>query len=299
MARTSKIVRITVIVLTFVASVCSLSAQTLLTDSAYSNAVRRMKTFSVMLPQSYGSREASYRYPVLYLLHGWGGGYRDWALKTRLREYLSWYDLIVVMPDAENSWYVNSATNPLLRYEEYFATELPALIATRYAADTSRQAIAGLSMGGYGAMMLALKYPTKYAMAGSFSGALTMPRDLALREGLNRAANTNNGDFAVPSLQEAFGSEKSMSRDTNNIFTLWKRSVSLDSVPKRRTTYFYIATGIQDPLIVPGNREFRDSLYTAKFRYEYHETPGKHSWEYWNEALRTFLPRLLEIMERL
>ncbi len=272
----------------------SLSGQTLRTDSAYSNAVQRMKTYSVMMPQSYDSTR---RYPVLYLLHGWGGGHLDWSWKTRLKEYCQNREILVVMPDASNSWYVNSSTNAQVRYEEYIAGELPALIATRYAADTSKQAIAGLSMGGYGAIMLALKYPQKYAVSASFSGALTMPRGLVMREGWNKAAKGNNGDFALPSLLEAFGKETSLARDTNSVFTLAKSASMLDSAGKARLPYFYLSTGIQDPLayIVSGNREFRDSLYSSRFRYEYHETPGKHSWEYWNEALRAFLPRLFDL----
>ncbi len=271
-----------------------LFSQTLLTDSAYSSTVQRMKSYTVLLPQSY---DTARRYPVLYLLHGWGGGHWDWASKTELQTYCNGKEILVVLPDAENSWYVNSTMKPQERFQDYIAQELPALIAKRYAADTSKQAIAGLSMGGYGAVMLALKHPHKYAVAGSFSGALTMPRDLVVREGWNRAAKGNNGDFALPSLQMAFGGEKSPARDTNSVFTLLKRASSLDSTSKARLPYFVISTGIQDQLvhIIPGSREFRDSLYSLRLRYEYHETPGKHSWEYWNEALKAFLPRLFAI----
>ncbi len=271
-----------------------LFAQFLLTDSAYSSVLQRTKTFGVMLPQGY---DTARRYPVLYLLHGWGGGYQDWSSKTHLRDYLSWYDVIVVMPDAENSWYVNSAVNPLGRYEDYLATELPTQITSRYAADTSQQAIAGLSMGGYGAVLLGMKYPAKYRVIGSFSGALTMPRDLAVREGWNRAAKGNNGDFALPSLQEAFGKDNNAAREKQSVFSVLRSVATLDSTQKRHLPYIYLATGIQDPLIhiVPGNREFRDSLYTAKFRYEYHETPGKHAWNYWDDALKAFLPRMMEL----
>lgn len=295
MARPCKIVITIAIVLTFIASALSLPAQTLLlTDSAYSSVLQRMKTFGVMLPQGY---DTARRYPVLYLLHGWGGGYQDWSSKTRLQDYISWYDIIVVMPDAENSWYVNSAVNPLGRYEDYVATELPALVASRYAADTSKQAIAGLSMGGYGAVLLGMKYLARYSVIGSFSGALTMPRDLRVREGWNRAAKGNNGDFALPSLQEAFGKENSTAREKQSVFAVLRTVAALDSARKQQLPYVYLATGIQDPLshIVPGNREFRDSLYAAKVRYEYHETPGKHSWGYWNDALRAFLPRMMEL----
>lgn len=283
-----------------------ISAQTLVSDSAQAQTLQKITRFNVMLPQSYGAHNekdspngARRRYPILYLLHGWGGGFQDWAIKSRLFDYLGWYDLIVVMPDAENSWYVNSATNERQRYEDYIAKELPALIAERFAADTARQSIAGLSMGGYGAVALALKYPHRYAVAGAFSGAISMPRDLVKRERANKAALGNNGDFALPSLMAAFGPEGHPSRKEGDIFTLWRRASESASAPKLQNTlpYIYLATGIQDPLahIASGNREFRDTLFSARAQYEYHETPGSHSWEYWNSALRAFLPRLMEI----
>ena len=278
-----------------------ISAQTLVSDSAYAQTLQKVARFNVLLPQSYGAHDegenGARRYPVLYLLHGWGGGFQDWATKSRLYDYLSWYDLIVVMPDAENSWYVNSATDERRRYEEYFANELPALLAERFATDTARQSVAGLSMGGYGAVALSLKYPRRYAVAGAFSGALTMPRDLVNRERANKAAQGNNGDFALPSLVAAFGAEGHPNRKDGDIFTIWRRALESTSDPQRALPYIYLATGIQDPLahIVSGNREFRDVLFSARARYEYHETPGSHSWEYWDVALKAFLPRLMEI----
>ncbi|MCS6807320.1 MAG: alpha/beta hydrolase family protein [Bacteroidota bacterium] len=270
-------------------------AQALLVDSAYSQALGTTTAFSIIIPEYYDTVR---RYPVLYLLHGWGGSHRDWATKTRLREYASWFDLIIAMPNAGNSWYVNSIAHPQHRYEQYIAGEFPAILAQRYAIDTSQQAIAGLSMGGYGAIMLALKYQHKYRVAASFSGALTMPRDLVQREQAYQSAQGKNGDVALLSLQEAFGKDpRSRARDTNSVFTLCKRASLLDSASKARLPYIYLATGIHDQLahIVPGNREFRDSLYSFGLRYEYHETPGKHAWSYWDEALRAFLPRLIDI----
>lgn len=266
-------------------------------DSAYSPALQRVKRFVVMLPVNYDSTRRNH-YPVLYLLHGWGGGSLDWATKTRLHAYASTANVLIVMPRAENSWYVNSATNATIRYEDYTAHDLPKHVATSFpAADTTQQAIAGLSMGGYGAVMLALKHPQKYRFAASFSGAVTMPRDLGIREGWNKAAGGNNGDFTLPSLMDAFGKAGNPSRRESDVFTLLSRYRASDSVTKAALPYFYITTGIQDPLrtIVPGNRELRDTLYSLRLHYEYHETPGKHNWAYWDEAVRDFLRRLVEL----
>jgi putative tributyrin esterase len=284
----------------------------IITDSAYSPVLQRMKRFVVLLPATVSAPRPNSirRMPVLYLLHGWGGSSSDWSQRTRLAEYVQKFSItdpiLIVMPDAENSWYVNSATLNENRYEDYITRELPTTIAARYAADTNRQAIAGLSMGGYGAVMLSMKYPHKYIVAGSFSGAVTMPRDLS-PEIHQRGSTGNNvgaasGNFALPSLYAAFSDNPQHPvRTANDIFHRMQTVTSsirvADSTTPTKQPYFYVATGIQDPLrsILTGNRELRDSLYATGLRYEYHETPGKHNWQYWDEALCSFLPRLVEL----
>lgn len=123
--------------------------------------------YRVHLPA--GCRASSHRHPTLYLLHGLTGSYIDWEGRTHLAEIAQRFDLIIVMPDADDSWYVNSATGPQEKYEDYLTKDLlPEIdknfrtIAARYA-----RALAGLSMGGYGAMKLALKYPQLFAVAAS------------------------------------------------------------------------------------------------------------------------------------
>lgn len=125
----------------------------------------------VVLPAGY--HESLRRYPVLYLLHGHDGGHHNWLDRTNLLAHTARLPLIVVLPDAGNSWYTNSVAHPEEKFEEYVAREIPAFVDQSFRTLTYREAryVAGLSMGGYGALKLGLKYPGRFSLAGSFSAA--------------------------------------------------------------------------------------------------------------------------------
>src|SRR5579875_1975716 len=129
-------------------------------------------SFNIILPQDYDS--GARRYPVLYLLHGYTGHYSDWVTRTGLTEYARHYEEIIVMPEGENGWYVDNYTDPKLGWQSYIIDDLIPYVDSHYRTVASRsgRAIAGLSMGGYGAMLLGLKYHQMFAAAASLSGAL-------------------------------------------------------------------------------------------------------------------------------
>lgn len=229
----------------------------------------------VVLPEGYG--QSARRYPVLYLLHGHDGGHRNWMERTNLLAYTARLPLIVVLPDAGNSWYTNSAARPDERFEEYVAREVPAYVDQHFRTLTFREAryVAGLSMGGYGALKLALKHPARFSLAGSFSGAL--------------AAAT---DTSYATLVEAFGPAGSASRAENDLLALARDA----RVPA--DTYFYFDTGSADR-VLPSNRELARAMAARPLAYEYHEVPGVHSWEFWNRRLPVFLALVEERIARL
>lgn len=252
-------------------------------DSFYMPSLGRTKKLSVLLPGKY---DAAIQYPVLYLLHGYSGGRDDWWTKTKLREYVRDIPLIVVMPDGENSWYANSAMEPSERFEDYIVNDLPQYIHKLYSIDTTRQAIAGLSMGGYGAMMLGLRHPSKYEFVGSLSGAITFPRGM---NDTTRAAERS----LFPSLRRAFGEKPNNSRNAHDVFVLY-RQTSKDSLP-----YVYMAIGIQDGYrsFLPAHRAFTDLLRTYGAAYEYHETQGGHNWQFWDREIQPLLRRMREVLK--
>jgi|SRR3989339_1406081 len=251
-------------------------------DSFYMPSLGKTKKLSILLPAQYNP---GLRYPVLYLLHGYTGSNQDWLSRTSIRDYVRTIPLIVVMPDAEDSWYVNSVTEPGDRFEDYLVKDIPRYINKMYSVDTTRQGIAGLSMGGYGAVMLALKHPTLYRFAGSLSGAITFPR------GLNDT--TRPAERALfPSLKKAFGEKPNNDRTMGDVFFLYRQTTK-DSLP-----YLYLVIGTQDGYrsFLPAHRAFTDLLRSYGAAYEYHETPGGHNWQYWDHEIQPILKRMREVL---
>ena len=112
--------------------------------------------------------------PVLYLLHGLSDDHTIWMRRTSVERYAAALGLAVVMPAVGRSFYCDMMNGPA--YWQYVSEELPAFVERTLKVGTGRSSrfVAGLSMGGYGAMKLALTYPDRFAAAASFSGALDM-----------------------------------------------------------------------------------------------------------------------------
>lgn len=242
-----------------------------------SKALGRTMKYRVLLPQGY--ERSARRYPVLYLLHGWNGGYQNWETLTNLELYAEPLPLIIVMPDSGNSWYVDSATVPEDRFEHYIVRDLVEEVDENFRTLRSahHRAIAGLSMGGYGAVKIALKNPDIFAAALSLSGAF------------NAADRTSDAaEHLQPSLQAAFGPEASGTRQENDLFTI------VEKVSPGKAPYLFISCGTSDEFFVPANRKLVSILSTRGFRYEYHEFPGRHNWVYWDQQL----PSILQVASR-
>ena len=248
-------------------------------DSVQSAALGKEVKYRVLVPEGYDS--SLERYPVLYLLHGLGGNYADWTTRSNVAEYSRTLPLIIVMPDAGNHWYTN-ADDGSDRFEDYMTTDLPADVVQKYRTINSRygRAIAGLSMGGYGALKLALKRPAAFAMVGSFSGALEAARDGAF-ERLIGAAEAKR-------MQSIFGPSGGKTRLENDVFALAAR------MKPGAAPYIYIDCGIADNELIASNREIVAALHRAGVAYEYHEVPGAHTWDYWDRRVREFLPLLMK-----
>jgi S-formylglutathione hydrolase FrmB len=247
-------------------------------DTLFSPSLQRMTVCSILVPDA---SDTTVAYPVLYLLHGYSGNHLDWFTRTRLNDDVRGWPLLVVMPAAENSWYVNARMNGKNRYEDFLMVDLPRHVRQHYRVDTLRQGIAGLSMGGYGAIMLALRHPGRFCFAGSLSGALVVPRDI------DEIAKATWGRSIAPSVLEAFGTEADSFRDHHDVFRLF-RAAADSGAP-----FLYFATGIQDafPTFLSAHRELTDSLRSVGALYEYHEVPGNHSWGFWDAELPNLLQR--------
>jgi len=233
--------------------------------------------YNVVLPADYESARTT-RYPVLYLLHGLTGHYSDWVARTNVADYASEYRLIVVMPEGNDGWYTDSATVTTDKYESYILQELLPDVQQRYRTIEARygRAIAGLSMGGYGAIKFGLKSPQTFVFAASMSGVF----------GVTRFSDKDIPNSWQDSVK-LFGPVGSETRKANDLFDLIKdlSSTRLSSLP-----YFYFDCGTEDSqLIFPYNRELSALMYEKKIPHEYRELPGDHSWGYWDRQVQEIL----------
>src|ERR1700761_5931211 len=240
----------------------------------YSNSLQREMPYQVVLPIAYATGQQ--RYPVLYLLHGWQGSETDWIKRTHLTELAAMYQLIIVTPRADNSWYVNSATKPADHYADYLLDDVIHEVDSHYrtTADAQHRAIAGLSMGGYGALLFALKRPALFSFAASISGAFSGPSGIeAVMPQLK------------PSIDQAYGASGSATRKLNDLDSF------IAAADPTTLPYLFLECGSSDPLL-PSNRRVVSELSTYKVRYEYRELPGAHTWSFWDNSLSPMLTEL-------
>ena len=234
--------------------------------------------YNVVLPSDYDSSPAT-RYPVLYLLHGLTGHYTDWTTRTNVTDYAAQYRMIIVTPEGNDGWYTDSAGVPANKYESYILNELIPDVDARYRTIQARygRAIAGLSMGGYGALKFGLKFPGTFVFAGSMSGALAAT---ALTE-----TELKDPGPIRDSVLNVFGAAGSETRKANDVFRM------VGDLPAGRVAslpYFYLDCGTEDGL-VGDNQKFAALLREKKIPHEYRELPGNHSWAYWDQQVQEVL----------
>jgi putative tributyrin esterase len=252
-----------------------------------SSLMERELPFRALLPENYEASGAFY--PVLYLLHGLFGSCDNWVELTGLTEYLRTREFIVVLPEGENAWYTDSVTVEKNKFESFFINELIPAVETRYRIDGSRaaRAVAGLSMGGFGALKFALKRPDLFVFAGSMSGAFDAPQRGAANPGFD-------WETLRDSVLEAFGGEHSAARIDNDLFRL------IGALPAEKISnipQLYFDCGRADGFLKV-NRKLAETLKEKKIAFEYKEIPGGHDWEYWDRQIRVMLEKVDKIFRR-
>ncbi len=233
--------------------------------------------YTVVLPVDYYASPAT-RYPVLYLLHGLSGHYSDWTTRTNVADHAARYRMIIVTPEGNDSWYIDSAAVPSDKYESYIIKELIPDVESRYRTIQARygRAIAGLSMGGYGSFKFGLKYPGQFVFVGSMSGAFGATRWTEK----DRGAGWN-------AFAEVFGPVAGPTRRANDLFELTN---ALSPAQTASLPYFYSDCGTEDsPPIFAPNRELADLFTQKKVPHEFRELPGDHSWAYWDRQVQEVL----------
>jgi len=247
-----------------------------------SKLMKREMPYRVILPANYNApREKSTLYPTLYLLHGLTGRFDNWSTFSKIAEYSKTYGYIIVMPEGKNGWYSDSAKIPNDKYESYIVEELIPKVESDFRAMKTREsrAIAGLSMGGFGAMKFAMKYPDKFVVAGSFSGALRAA------EWSETELTATRWKVLIDSISSTFGDSDGESRRSNDLFGIVKAksATEVKSLP-----FLYIDCGTEDFLVLE-NQRFAKLLLEKKVRHEFRQLPGRHDWKFWDAQIQEFL----------
>jgi putative tributyrin esterase len=236
--------------------------------------------YHVVLPPDYDVPPSrALRYPVLYLLHGLGGSHDDWiSNRAHLAQHAMQYHIIIVTPEGKDGWYTDGAAANE-KFESYIVQELLPDVERRYRTIAMREgrAVAGLSMGGYGALKFGVKYPDKFIFAASMSGAHGAPRWDANDKELI--------DFVKPSLARVYGAMDNPVRAANDLFKL------IDALPPERIAqlpFLYLDCGTED-FLIDSNRALDELLVKRKIPHEFRELPGGHTWPYWDQQVQEIL----------
>ncbi|MBQ7365063.1 MAG: esterase family protein [Clostridia bacterium] len=232
----------------------------------------------VILPQKNTSliglkTTESETYPTLWLLHGLSDDNTIWQRRTSIERYASERGIAVVMVNGHKSWYCDMKYGE--RYFTYLTEELPKICRHFFRGMSARRednVVAGLSMGGYGALKCALTYPDRYAAAASLSGAVDIA---AYVEGKKEQENPYwyaiLGDF-----DKVRGSE-------NDLFALAERCAASPQKPR-----LSLWCGTEDHLI-HANRRLKAHLDALSLAPCYAESEGDHSWTWWDLHIRDAL----------
>lgn len=254
----------------------------------YSRALAKSVNVNILLPENaQGEPNAPAgipdveSYKTLYLLHGLTGDYTDWIKRSNIEQYARKYGIAVVMPDGGRSWYTDTMYDA--NYFTFVAEELPQVCRGYFKCMSDKREdnlIAGLSMGGYGALKIALTYPERYFGCAYLSGALDI--------------TTDNRDIgSVMEWKSLFGYDLNtpaeLAGSRHDVFALARKCKEAGKeFPK-----LYAWCGTEDFWVNP-NRDFKKLLDELEVDCDYHESEGDHSWYYWDKYIKEALASLLD-----
>lgn len=229
---------------------------------------RTIKNVVVRPSKDFIAENDTMRFPVLYLLHGAFGCYSDWSKKADLHRLADLYDVIIVCPDGQDSWYFDSPVDPKMQFETYVSKELVTYIDSHYPTYANRymRAITGLSMGGHGALFLAFRHPDVFWSCGSMSGNMDItqyPDKWHIKDRLGDYATNKQRwhDHAVCNLVDQV--KASTLKPAQNII---------------------IDDGLND-IFIKNNIAMHDQLVEKGIDHDFTVRPGRHSWDYWVNSL--------------
>lgn len=285
----------------------------------FSPAVNRTMKFDIVLPLDYAEGDA--RYPVLYLLHGHMQNYTIWGRNLAAAFYARNVEgLILVLPDGGNSWFVNYARSDdgqTNNWEDHIIKDVIGYVDANYRTEARREgrAIAGLSMGGFGAFSIGLRHPDLFISLGSTSGALSYARTAAgtIRAGIDRTpaprdpvrqAQIESADAFISGIVAIPGFSTQDERTPKGVdFLTAEQAEAYDpfsiiyNVPRSEMPHLYLDAGTEDGLVSEA-RELAQLLMINNVPFDYMQSRGRHNSEYWRRSIGHMLTIQHEIMQR-
>ncbi|MFB1051010.1 alpha/beta hydrolase [Paraliobacillus sp. JSM ZJ581] len=229
-------------------------------------------SMTVILPQpnlNQGIRVK--KYPTLYLLHGFSDDHTAWTRRTSIERYVENLGIAVVMPQVDHSYYTDMEYGK--KYWTFLSEELPQVAQSFFPLSDLREEnyVAGLSMGGYGALKWALRQPNRFAAAASLSGALDIVKCLE-----KFPDDRKRGFYHIFGDKEIKGTE-------NDLFWLIEQADTLDTKP-----LLYQCCGTED-FLYEDNLQFYEKVKKSSFDLTIEFSSGSHDWLYWDEKIQNVL----------
>ena len=239
----------------------------------HSEALGMAAAMDVILPQN-ALEQAERPVKVLYLLHGLSDDHTMWQRRTSIERYADAAGMAVILPNGARSFYTDMAKGG--RYFTHVSQEIPRIVSIFFPQLSRRREdtyIAGLSMGGYGALKIAMTYPERFAAAGSFSGVLDI---------VNRMRTIE--PFRKEEMEWIFGDLDKLSGSGDDLLHL------ADGLAARKdlTLPIYQWCGTED-FLYEDNLRFKDYLLRLGLPLTYSDGPGNHGWPYWDEQVERFI----------
>ncbi len=224
------------------------------------------KEVNVMVITPDGYTPTTEPYDVVYLLHGHSGNHESWYKFGHVGTYADLYNIIIVCPDGKTSWYWDSPIDPTLRYETFVAEELVAWVDANYhtKADRSGRAITGLSMGGQGALFLAIRHQDTFGAAGSTSGGVDI-RPFPTKWNMSESLGTIE---EYPQHWEEFAVIN-----------------QVDKLPTDGSMALIVDCGTED-FFYKVNCALHDKLTARGVPHDFYVRPGRHNWPYWVNSIK-------------
>ncbi len=226
----------------------------------------------VILPQIPAGKRRLH--PTLFLLHGLSDDHTMWMRRTSIERYATERKLAVIMPAVGRSFYQDTAGGA--RYWTFLSEELPATMRRFFPLSEKRadNFAAGLSMGGYGALRLALSHPDRFAAVASFSGALDYVRRL-------REAPKPHSRISRAEWQFIAGQSPDAEGSPSDLFHLAKRAAAR----RGSKPAVWLSCGTEDEIICD-TRAFHSHLKKLGWTHHHETGPGGHDWAYWDTQIQ-------------